>query len=314
MLSKWQSWDFYHQVIPSFDLGFKTLLFFDPWIEYKFIREIKKNNHYNVLPSFDISREWLEDRLLGLSLFGDSEPLIITQAESLASPVKEFIKEYQKDLISKEFILSFTKDDALIKSLEKNKELNVFKIEAPKFWESMKLLNFLLDIENVRLTEEAKNLLLDSVPHDCGNMLYYINLIKVNYDSNKVGGETLKQFLNITRLDQFALASLFNAKKKAKFIESYLKTKVTAKEAIVFFGFMLSHITKLMDPSYLEKKNYKSKYDKEILAIANNWNVKDLKSSFDLFEKCQLLAKKDFKSLEPFLKYDLEKSYYSHHS
>lgn len=313
MLSKWQVWDFYHQVLPNIDPGFKAIIFFDPWIEYKIIQEIKLKNHYNTIPSFEITRDWLEDRLLGLSLFGEADPIIITQAEHLNSTVKEFIKDYQNELENKEVILSFTKDDPFIKSIEKNKAMSVFKVEAPKFWESQKLLNFILEMEQVRLTEEAKSFLLDSVAHDCSNLFYYINLFKVNYGNEKVEVATVKQYLSTTRLDQFALASMFNAKKKNQFVETFLKTKVNAKEAILFFGFMLSHVIKLMDSSYLENKNYKSKYDKEILAFAGNWSKEELKASFNFFERCQLLAKKDFPALEPYLKYDLEQSYYNYH-
>lgn len=308
MLSKWQIWDFYHQALPSLDSGLKVVHLFDPWLEVKITQKIKEKLPCEVYPGLSVTRDWLEDRLMGLSLFGDSGPFIITQADQLNAEAKEFIKGNIEELAQKNFLMVFHKEDAFSKKIEKF--VDAYKVEPPKFWEAHKLLDFLLDIEKVRLTQEAKNLLMDSVVHDCSHFYYYISLLSINFGSQKVSESDLRPYIVSSRLDQFKLASLFNTKKKAQFIDAFLKTKASPKEAILFFGFILSHIIKLMDPSYLNKKSYKSKYDKEILATAGNWSQEELRRSFDFFERCQLLAKINSEQLEHFLRFNLEESFF----
>lgn len=299
MLSKWLPWDFFNKFQNSIQTdrpGLYTVLTFDPFITRLFQDNLPQNHFeggkISIIMGRDITCEWLDANLCSLSFFGNSESYFVHSAEEIPKDAQTFLIEREIDFTSRYMILSFAQDLPFRKKVVDKLEGEHIVIQPPPFWEIGKLLDFLADQHKVRLSFDARTFLLNSVENNCADFWMALNILKLNYpDHQSLSLEQVTSVMGITRLDQFELASLFSAKKKAKFYEKLLEIENDFDDLRSLFSFMQSHLIKVLDISYAAQKARPSKYDREIFNHARLWDKIELQKDIRRFGELEIMAK-----------------------
>ena len=271
MHSKWKIWDFLKNFPEGFDttksgiFGFNT---FDPLIASLLKSRFPKSKFYEEkLPSLnakEVTVGWFEDNFQTLGLFGNQESYIINQAQHLSSEVKELISSENLILDNRFLFLFFDKSDEFYKSLTKKEQINTIDIQAPAFWENDKLLDFLADYLNVRLSFEAKTTILSSIENTPLDLYNFLTRLAVNFKDQTVSLAMLEEVIERNRLDNFKLAKLFGFKKMKEFYQILLDVEPDFDALRSLFYFLQTHMLKIADPSYINEKNRPTKYDNQI--------------------------------------------------
>lgn len=296
MLSKWQIWDFFSSFERSYLENFKGVLVlntFDPlclkMVKDYLVRGSDKVIHHKV--ASEVSRGWIEEEFQTLSLFGNADNFYIHQAHDLSSDVLEMITNL--DLTDRFLILSFEAENATWKKILKENKLDILQVEAPRFWELNKLLDFVCTHLRLPLSFEAKNWILNSLENNLGTFYNSCCLIKLNHpESREVGLKDVTELLTLEKLDQFALASLFARKKKGEFFEKLVALEGDFDRMRGFFMFMQSHLIKMADPSYLGQKPRLTQYDKDLQGTSKLWKQPELIQEIARFNRWELMSKK----------------------
>ena len=302
MHSKWQIWDFFssynRDTLKSFQ-GILALNTFDP-ICLKFVKDYltqdlgDKKLHYKM--SSEVTKSWIEEEFQTLSLFGDSESFFIHQANDLEPHLLDLLS---KNVVQGRFvILSFENEQSLWKKLIKEGQISSLTIEAPPFWEVNKLLDFVCNYLRLPLSYSSKSWILESLENNLGSFYNCCCLIKLNHpESKEVSVQQVKELLTLERLDHFHMALLFSRKKRALFFDNLIKLGHDFEKMRAFFLFMQSHLIKLSDTSYLNKKSRLTKYDKDLQSTAPLWNLSDLMVEIKQFNDWEILSKKKSENL-----------------
>jgi hypothetical protein len=297
MHSKWQLWDFFNSVKRDYlaeKTGVIALSTFDP-ICLKLVKDYlvrgagERTIHYRMAP--EVTRDWIEEEFQSLSLFGAMESFFIHQAQDLKAEQLEALASL--DLSDRFVILSFESENAGWKKLVKEGKIDFLQIEAPKFWEPHKLLDFVNTYLRLPLTFESKAWMLDSLENNLSSFYHASCLLKLNFpEAKEVNLTQVKSLLETERLDQFVLASLLARKKNAEFFGKLLHFETDFERMRGLFNFMQSHLIKIMDPSYLDNKPRLSGYDKDIQSASKLWKTEDLKKEVERFNRWELMSKK----------------------
>ncbi len=297
MHSKWQIWDFFssykRDTLNSFE-GILALNTFDP-VCLKLVKDYltrgltDKIIHYKM--ASEVTKEWLEEEFQTLSLFGNTESFFIHQAHDLPADILETMS--QLDITGRFLILSFENEQATWKKLVKDGKIQTLVIEAPRFWELNKLLDFVCAHLRLPLSYEAKSWMLDALENNLGSFYNSCCLIKLNHPSaSEVGLADVKDLLTLERMDQFQLASLVARKKNKEFFEKLVQLLGDFEKARGLFNFMQSHLIKMCDTSYLAGKPRLNQYDKELQSSSKLWKTSELIVEIEKFNRWELLSKK----------------------
>lgn len=312
MHSKWKIWDFLKNFPEGFDttksgiFGFNT---FDPLIASLLKSRFPKSKFYEEkLPSLnakEVTVGWFEDNFQTLGLFGNQESYIINQAQHLSSEVKELISSENLILDNRFLFLFFDKSDEFYKSLTKKEQINTIDIQAPAFWENDKLLDFLADYLNVRLSFEAKTTILSSIENTPLDLYNFLTRLAVNFKDQTVSLAMLEEVIERNRLDNFELAKLFGFKKMKEFYQILLDVEPDFDALRSLFYFLQTHMLKIADPSYINEKNRPTKYDNQILSQSKVWRESELTSVFSFLKRIEVQAKLK----NPFIKEEIKSAY-----
>jgi hypothetical protein len=295
MLSNWQVWDFFQNhssVIQQGQFGLYACYAFDPYINKLLKDSIDAHSiegGITTLMADDITTQWIEDNFMSLGLFGNSDSFIIQNAQKLSKDCQKLLAQKASELIldGRYFILFFNEDSEFFKSFAKSDQVKAFKLETPKFWDMNKLLDFLATKLKVRLSYQAKQIILDKVENSCKDFVNILKALQINFGVSEVTPQMLEQLLVASRLDKFQLASLYSIKKKKQFFKTVLEIDATADMLRDLFYFMQGHFLKIYDPSYMDKKKNISKYDKKILSYAQSWSKEELLRDIDIFRELE---------------------------
>lgn len=319
MHSNWKIWDFFHtrkQLIG--EGGQKLIAFqsFDPFA-FRIIKEqlVQSSNidiKFHTVLGRDVTPTWLEDNFLSLGLFGNSESYLILGAENLSKECKTILSEPETLILSDCFLLlDFSKEEELLKKLKKSDASEVVKIDAPAFWENDKLLDFLCGVKKVYLSHGAKNLILERSAPDIATYFNILTQIEINFPEKlDITPEEIDPLVKKSKIDQFELAELF-ASKRFKFFFEKLLFLDNLEDMRRVFLFMQSHLIKVLDPSYLEKKARHTKYDRQIMAQSRAWQPIALKKAISYFSELEFMAKTKDPLIEARLKRDKLRSEFS---
>lgn len=299
MHSKWKIWDFFHSRESLFKnneykvFGFQT---FDPFafriIKEKYFQSFKEGEKPQTMIGKDITLSWLEDNFCSLGLFGNSQSYLILGADQLSKECKDLLSDPGRLILSDCYLfLDFEKEDELVKKLKKSDLAEVIKIEAPAFWEYDKLLDFVCSVKKVYLTTEAKRLILSKLTPEIGSYFNIITQIEINFPGKmNVNDVDIANLVRNTKIDNFELAELFASKKFKYFYEKVLYLENTEDMRAVF-RFMQSHLLKVLDPSFTEKKARLTKYDRQIMSQSSAWQRQSLEKAIEYFSELEFLAK-----------------------
>lgn len=297
MHSKWQIWDFFssfnREHLKSYE-GLLAINTFDP-ICLKLVKDFLTRGsgdriiHYKM--ASEVTKEWIEEEFQTLSLFGNSESFFIHQAHDLKSDMIEILSNLE--VTGRFLLLSFENEQTAWKKLVKDGKIPTLTVEAPRFWELNKLLDFVCAHLRLPLSYEAKTWILDALENNLGTFYNACCLIKLNHpEAREVGINEVKELLTLEKLDQFQLASLLARKKQKDFYDKLVLLEGDFEKMRGFFMFMQSHLIKMADPSYLAQKPRLTQYDKDLQSTAKLWKPQDLMSEVERFNRWELLCKK----------------------
>jgi hypothetical protein len=297
MLSKWQIWDFLsssnRDVFKTHE-GLLALKTFDP-ISLKLVKDyllkgFDKNVLHHKLGS-EITKSWIEEEFLTLSLFGNSDNFFIHQSNDISSDVWELLSSI--DLSGRTIFLSFENELGPWKKMVKEGKITSLLIEEPRFWEFNKLLDFVCNYLRLPLSFESKGWILDSLENDLGSFYNACYLLKMNCpEASEIQLFQVKELLVLEKLDQFQLASFFSRKKNHEFYSKLISLEGDFEKMRSFFMFMQSHLIKMIDTSYLNQKSRLTQYDKEIQSTSKLWSQSELMLGVERFNEWEILSKK----------------------
>jgi hypothetical protein len=297
MHSKWQIWDFFSSTsrdsIKS-QHGLVALKTFDPTslklVKDYLLRDFNKGLLHHKLGS-EITKPWIEEEFLTLSLFGNTDNFFIHQANDISQDAWDLLSSI--DLTERTIILSFENELGPWKKMAKEGKIFSLIIEEPRFWEFNKLLDFVCTYLRLPLSYESKGWILDSLENDLGSFYNACYLLKMNYpDSSEIQLMDVKELLVLEKLDQFQLASFFSRKKNYEFYSKLIRLEGDFEKMRSFFMFMQSHLIKMLDTSYLNQKSRLTQYDKEIQSTSKLWSSSDLMLGIERFNEWEILSKK----------------------
>jgi DNA polymerase III delta subunit len=302
MHSNWQLWNFFKQFPKGLQAAQGSVLFevFDPVVGMlikKRILDYHPNLNIKTVVSDKITSNWIENNLQSLGFFGMDESYIIQSADELSKDAIAQLKSTSLNTDNR--FICFISYYASKPSLKlKDVVQDVHVIDLPKFWESPNLLDFLSDELRVRLSFDAKNYILQNIQHGIIDFFNTLNLLWINYpEAKEIGLQQVQAAIQTTRYDQFELASLFSQKKKNLFWEKMYELSDDFDQTLKIFQFLLSHLYKLYDVSYIEKKDRPSKYDKEIQNHSKLWTKEQLIEQIEILSSFERLAKMKSNSL-----------------
>lgn len=297
MHSKWQIWDFFS----SFPVGGLSSLqgkvvvqAFEPLA----LRMMKDHLLEGLearptqITGNEVTLEWAEDQFLSLGLFGNSESFLINRPDEMPAASKEFFLRDDLILDGRFVAFAFHADSAYCKKLLKAAEMNHVQIEAPRFWESAKLLDFLCGHLRLPLKLEAKQYLLEAVEPEFMDLHDACRLIKLNYpEATEVKLAQVQELVGHERLDQFALATELGKKSWKAFFDRLLEVEHEPTRLVQVFAFLQGHLLRIADPSYLQGKARLSQYDKEIQTLSKLWRPAEVRQTLRRLQGWEIGAK-----------------------
>lgn len=308
MHSKWKIWDFVKARPDILEGDSRVIAFscFDPLV-FKILKESFPKKRFEeeklgVLLGKEVTTQWFDDNFKSLGLFGNSESFLVHFAEELNSSIKDELAEVENLIIQDRFlILSFSKEDSFYKKLQKSKStcVETIQIQAPAFWEENETLEFLCDHLKVYLTFGSKEKIKEKIPFNINSYYQLLTQIKVNFgETTNIDVADIIPLFSEVKVDQFELADLFGTKKLKVFYSKMLESISDGNEIIGLLYFLQSHLIKMYDLSYLDKKSKLSKYDKKVMAHSKLWKKNDIVRAINYLAELLILSKKKTPALD----------------
>lgn len=296
MLFKEKPWSILEKhpfILKSENPGLYGIYVSDPFLERlyhakisQFIKEFL-GMEYQILLGKELTTKWLEDNLIYPGLFSQNSCYLVLSSEEISEKVQEFINSAELNLGNIYLIFSFGKVSKFFKNLSEKKPGVFYSIEAVKYWEYEKLLDFFVGELKVQINQEIKRYLLANTENDPGSFINSLKLIRLHFGNNIPNKEELSNLIPPTRLDFFHMASLFSKKKKKEFFTKLLEIDEDSFNWHQFISFIIGHLIKLLDPS----SSTGSAYEKEILNNSKLWTKDELVKEITFFGDLQTEAK-----------------------
>jgi hypothetical protein len=312
MHSKWQIWDFF-QSFPRDSWktwqGKVVLQAFDP-----LALRLMKDHLFKALPETerphqiggsDAQMNWLEDQFMSLGLFGQTESWVINTPDDAPLAAREAFLGDALMLDGRVLAFAFHSDTQLLKKMAKLSNVTHVQIEAPRFWETIKLVDFLSAYFQLPLSVDGKQYVLQAVENEFMPLFDAFRMLKLNYhDARQVTAEQVKELIEVDRLDQFALATDMGKKAWRPFFNRILSVETDFERLRAVFNFLHGHLLKIADPSYTQGKDRLSKYDQEIVTLSRGWRPEEARDLLLQLQNWELSCRKK----DPMLVTELRKA------
>lgn len=297
MHSKWQIWDFFSSFKRDYLADFNGVLAinaFDPLCLKMMKDYLQKGLEGRVVHhklASEVNKNWIEEEFQTLSLFGGADCFFIHQAQDLKADMLELLGKL--DITDRFVILSYENELTGWKKLIKDNLIGTLVVEAPRFWELNKLLDFTANYLRLPLSYEAKAWILDALENNLSVFYNTCTVLKLNFpESREVSVNDVKSLFTLDKLDQFAMASLFTRKKFTDFYDRLVILEGDFDKMRGFFNFMQSHLVKLADTSYLAAKPRLTQYDKDLQSTAKLWKSDEITREIERFNQWEVQSKK----------------------
>lgn len=313
MHSNWKPWDYIKSFANGYNptiQGLQVISAPDEYIQIV-IRHLFDNadTTFRVKFAEELNVEWVEQEFCSLSLFQQTDSYIVYLNNQLSEDVIEFLETSDIDFSNRFLIFLGTKVPTKLKKFAEKQNSHLV-IEAPKFWETREQLEFFAHHFKLYFSQESKNYLLESLDISSEVLFETFSRLKSFFEENhQISLNEVKQHVQNSQLDRFALAREFGFKRIQAFYQKLLATEKDFQELREFFSFMQGHIIKMLDPSYSRQKKYLSKYDKEIQGYSRLWQRSELCHFLETFADFEILCKSQDDSLKTQLRLRLLESY-----
>ncbi len=287
MLSDWKIWEFFRQNRGRLLNNSLHNAYLCPTeiITSYLVQAIKKESalQFTLLMPDELTPQWIENELLTPSLFSlmdsGARNFIIYDAQKIKPDARKMLWKYSRELESISIILFFSENDKSWNELQKNHEyFNTVTLLAPKFFEMDQLLMFMCEQEEIILDVDAQILFLELVEHRPQDFMRELKLLKSIVNEKIIKGLHVREHINPGRMNLFELASTLGKKQFNSFFKDLIQGPQDLESHEEFFRFLIGHLLKLSDSTYVDKKARPSKYDKEIKLLSTRWKEPEIKS------------------------------------
>ena len=262
---------------------------------------------FSVLWGEEVSFDWFRDNIVNSGLFPCGKNWLVYNPEHIEGMLKEAMLEHE-DWEGRTMLLCFSKKDKFFDQISKASGAKSFHIELPRFWEGEKTLDFLCEQMRIPLTRHVKRYLLDSLSHKIPDLVQALKFLWLNLpEEGALSRKEAERLIESRELDPFRLADLLASKKFKEFYGTLVKKRIHFDLYRSVFAFMQTHLLKLGDPTYGEKKSRLSRYDRGILAHSKNWSKEEIRIQLRRMGEWEICAKRKDPFLVPRLRYSLVK-------
>lgn len=314
MLSKYKIWEYsklgdYAGQGPGKLLAYKCYdSFAFKYIKKSFNKALLAEQKFFVWLGSEVSKEWVENQFLSLNLFGNTESILIQNAEDIAEDVQLLLLEVDDLLLDNRFlILSFNRDCPFWKALIKKKDEKLLTMEIipPAFWEDTNLLSYVSSYFNISLSRDVFDYIIEHVPCELEKYTHILEqlCLKPNHLNHFTVSDVVS-LIGVEKLDQFAILELFATKKMSFFYKKVIHLLESGQDLSSLLYLIQSHFIKLYDLSFLESKNKLSKYDRGLQSQSRIWNKCDIEKVMNYIGELIILSKTNNGQLEQKLKSD----------
>ena len=301
MHSKWKIGDFFKSGIKNLETH-KGIIFFygyDPLVFFLFKTYLKEKHSLSsdiaVKLGTEINTEWIENEFKTLSFFNEDNDIIIHDSEGIQAAAQEMLlRPEELSLESRVVLVNFSKKNTFFNKVSKleNPHVKIVEIIEPFFWEEMMVLDFLQEHLKVYLSFPAKNYIKDHIPFGLKDYYDAFQMIKLNFPASKeLGPDDIASLISLQKTDPFELAEYFGGKKLKAFYQKLLSYEQAGHDLIGMISFVQSHMIKVYDTSYAEKKKKLSKYDKLVMAQSKLWSKDQINRSMNYLGKLLIALK-----------------------
>jgi hypothetical protein len=279
MLSKISVFDYfnkYREGLPKLDKGIYSIIVDDPYIESFIRKKIPKDKcHYRLLVGKELTKSSVEDLFLNLSFFQSNEPTIVINAQEVSEDVLVFLNDVNSpDSLLVLFFNKLSKNQSNI--INKSEGIVSIEVQAPKFWEGAKLLSFILEMYELKISSEARNYILQNIENSIESFCSIISKIKLDVDNDdQIDIEYLKKKIVKDRFDFFELIEKYHSNNKIFFQELLLRER-DYEWFVGFLVFFQGHLIKVLNPEVLIAKDKLNKYEQNII----NWSESGSRENF----------------------------------
>ncbi|MBY0412594.1 MAG: hypothetical protein K2Q18_00440 [Bdellovibrionales bacterium] len=296
MLSKVLPWDFLPKLPQTIDKkspGIYAFLVEDPYMERILLDRIPKGEDlpFSLYSGVEFTRDFIEEHFVNLSFFSSTNHIQIINGENITADNLKFLLESNIDWNERFLVIFFTKTNKGFTEFTKDKSVQGFVIEAPRFWEGAKLWQFCQKCREINLPGDVGRFVLDHLEHNFESFFWVIDTIKMNFPDGKINIEELKTLVKKERWDFFELIEIFNESPKKFFHEILKKDDMDYEWFRALFAFMQTHLSKVLFPEELRDKAKLSKYDQSILVVSEKWSREQVIESLKFFSQLEILAK-----------------------
>lgn len=287
---------------------------YDPFIEKIMLGKVPKSffgeDKLTILHGKELTVSWFEDNIQTMDFFTSHASYLVLMADEMPKAVSDYLASENIDWGERFFILSLGQDSRFYKQLEKSKRAYGLKVEIPKFWEGVKLLQFLCHEMKITLSYDVQSYIADSVVNDPGTLIQCLKKVRLFIPSSHTPTvDQVKEIIERDRIDQFHIANLYGEKKWRFLFEELLVHARDFDGLISLFRFLQGHLLKIADPSYMNKKNRLTKYDKGIQAQCGLWTPDEINEELVFLNECETFAKTKSHELTSSLRLRLIRSY-----
>ncbi|MDD4974792.1 MAG: hypothetical protein PHY93_10605 [Bacteriovorax sp.] len=294
MLSKILPWDFiqkYPKTIDVQQVGICSFLIDEPYLERVILDRLpKKDLKFSLYSGSAVTRDFIEEHFVNLSFFGENEPILIMNAETIPASSLDYLLETDIDWSGRLLLLFFTKSNKQFLALGKHKKVQAIELELPRFWEGAKLWQFCQKARDINLDGTVTRFALENLEHNFESFFWMIDTIKMNFPEGIVNFKVLQELVTKERWDFFELIDLFHRSPKL-FFEEILKKEMDYDWLRTLSAFMQTHLTKILFPLDLKNKGKLSKYDQSVLEMSEKLNRDMVKYYMGFFSELEILSK-----------------------
>lgn len=294
-------WDFLNRTPEGLPSEAKVIAFKceDPYL-FQLIKNRFKENFFNKNPlkicvAEEVKLSWFEDQFLSYGLFGNLESFLILGAQNLEDQITELLLS-PENLITegRRLILVYEKDHKGFKKLAKSESelVSTVQVLPAAFWEDKKLLDFLCLQMKLNLNFELKNQIIHNTTFGSHSYIHSLEVIKLNFERvENLNWAEVFPLIGKTKLDHFKIVENLASKKMSLFYHQIIEAVENKQDIIQLLYLLQSHFLKMYDPSYLDKKPRKTKYDQDILNQASLWSQKDMVKVISYINELLILSK-----------------------
>lgn len=293
MPSNWKIKDYSSQLKQSISLSPLLIEVRDEFVASVLRQKIKEHlPGLRIIFGGEVTVGLLEDELLGLNLFSQSEHYLILNAHDMSKAVIDFLLQTK---------IAWQQNPTIFIATKRNQCLNKclaevghhHYLEWPKFWEMNQLLDFFVSHCDLLLDGGAKKFLMESVEQTSRHYFEACHLLKNEYPESGMllNRQHVEQVVSRNRLDQFALAKQLGGQNLREFYTTLLGKDYSFDEMRQAFSFLQSHVVKLLDSSYVQKKGRPSQYDRQIMADSQHWQAAKLVKLLQQLAQFELACK-----------------------